>query len=68
MVLRFYSLSSATFVYYGELNSSFFILVRWVGLDFSGWSGGQVAGKAKIITNSAQLGLGLGLSLAKLYV
>ena len=27
--------------------------------------GGRVAGKAKIITNSAQLGLGLGLSLAK---
>ena len=29
-----------------------------------GRSGGRVAGKAKIITNSAQLGLGLGLSLA----
>ena len=28
--------------------------------------GGWVAGKADIITNSAQLGLGLGLSLAKL--
>ena len=31
-----------------------------------GWSGGWVAGKAEIITNSAQLGLGLGLSLAKI--
>ena len=31
-----------------------------------GRSGGRVAGKAKIITNSAQLGLGIGLSLAKL--
>ena len=30
-----------------------------------GRSGGRVAGKAEIITNSAQLGLGLGLSLAK---
>ena len=29
-----------------------------------GWVGGWVAGKAEIITNSAQLGLGLGLSLA----
>ena len=29
-----------------------------------GWSGDRVAGKAEIITNSAQLGLGLGLSLA----
>ena len=32
-----------------------------------GWSGGRVAGKAEIITNSAQLGLGLGLSLAKTF-
>ena len=29
-----------------------------------GSSGGRVAGKAEIITNSAQLGLELGLSLA----
>ena len=29
-----------------------------------GWSGGRVAGKAEIITNSAQLGLELGMSLA----
>ena len=32
-----------------------------------GWSGGRVAGKAEIITNSAQLGSELGLSLAILY-
>ena len=30
-----------------------------------GWSGGRVAGKADNITNSAQLGLELELSLAK---
>ena len=30
-----------------------------------GWSSGLVAGKAEIITNSAQLGLELGLNLAK---
>ena len=30
------------------------------------WVVGWVSGKAEIITNSAQLGLGLGLSLAKL--
>ena len=41
-----YSLSSVTFVFYRELNSSSFILVRWVG----GW----VAGLSKLITNSAQ--------------
>ena len=29
-----------------------------------GWVGGRVAGTAEIITNSAQLGLELGLSLA----
>ena len=30
--------------------------------------GGRVAGKAEIITNLAQLGLELGLSLAKVYM
>ena len=44
-----YSLSSVTFVFYRELNSSSFILVRWVG-----WEGGWVAGLSKLITNSAQ--------------
>ena len=41
-----YSLSSVTFVFYRELNSSSFILVRWLG----GW----VAGLFELITNSAQ--------------
>ena len=37
-----YSLSSVTFVFYRELNSSSFILVRWV------------AGLFELITNSAK--------------
>ena len=42
----------------------FWLFFRVVSREV-GRSGGRVAGKAKIITNSAQLGLGLGLSLAK---
>ena len=41
-------------------------MVGWPGGRVVGWVGGWVAGKAEIITNSAQLGLGLGLSLAKI--
>ena len=44
-----YSLRAVTFVFYRELNSSSFILVRWVG-GLGGW----VAGLFKLITNSAQ--------------
>ena len=39
-----YSFSSVTFVFYRELNSSFFILVRWVG-----GFGGCVSGLFKIL-------------------
>ena len=37
-----YSLSSVTFVFYRELNSSSFILVRWVG-GLGGWVGGWIS-------------------------
>ena len=50
-----YSLSFVTFVYYRELNSSYFILVRWVG----GWV------KLRLQPTQPKLKLELGLSLAK---
>ena len=59
-----YSLVEITFVLKVMLYLGYFRLFR-----VDGWSGGRVggrvAGKAEIITNSAQLGLELGLSLAK---
>ena len=58
-----YSLSSVTFVYYRELNSSSFILVRWMGV----WMGVWAAGLLEIITNSAQAEARARAELGKIY-
>ena len=54
-------MSSVTYVYYSELNSSSFILVRWG--EWVKWVEGWVAGLMENITNSAKAEAGVRAAL-----